>query len=187
MNRKLGSALTACALSLIVANCGGGRYRDTGAPPPGVVPPAAPAEAPDIVGLTEPSTQQPPRSRRSRTEESALPARGLAQAAVVPPARAVARWTSYKQFSFAPGAADLPASESGTVSEIAGYLARNPALHVGIDGSDTRDAALGARRVASVRDALVKAGVPAARIESGAFSNARIKRDRGVEVLLINR
>lgn len=174
-------AIAVIALALLVASCGGGpRGRDYAAPPP---PP--PSEPQDIIGLTEP-TPPPARAQRpaGQNENRSV---GGAQAAAVPPARAVARWTSYKQFSFDREKAELPPVEASKVSEIAAYMARNPTLRLGIDGSDTRDAALGGRRVAAVRDALVKAGVPGARIETGAFSNARIKRDRGVEVLLINR
>src|SRR6185437_266697 len=65
---------------------------------------------------------------------------------------------------------------------------RNPSLELGIDGAaDGRDPNLSDRRVASVRDALMQAGVPAAQIRIGQFANPDVRRFGQVEVLLKTR
>jgi outer membrane protein OmpA-like peptidoglycan-associated protein len=70
-------------------------------------------------------------------------------------------------------------------------MQQNPSLQVGIDGSmdprgtDPRNQDLSDRRVGAVRDALIQAGVPAYRIQTGAFGDTRLTRDRRVEVLII--
>jgi outer membrane protein OmpA-like peptidoglycan-associated protein len=51
-------------------------------------------------------------------------------------------------------------------------------------GSDPRDQKLSDRRVSAVRDALIQAGVPASKIEMGAFGDTRLVRDRRLEVLI---
>jgi outer membrane protein OmpA-like peptidoglycan-associated protein len=69
-------------------------------------------------------------------------------------------------------------------------MKQNPSLQVGIDGSmdprgrDPRDQNLSDRRVGAVRDALIQAGVPASKIQTGAFGDTRLARDRRVEVLV---
>jgi len=72
------------------------------------------------------------------------------------------------------------------VAEIADYLQQNPSLKVGIDGScpSSADHDIAMRRANSVRNALIKAGVPASRIETGVFGDAKLARERRVEVLL---
>jgi len=100
----------------------------------------------------------------------------------------VAYWTAYRDFHFDRGTSDLGSSKMGRISEIAGYLARNPSLELGIDGAaDGRDPNLSDRRVASVRDALMQAGVPAAQIRIGQFANPDVRRFGQVEVLLKTR
>jgi outer membrane protein OmpA-like peptidoglycan-associated protein len=51
-------------------------------------------------------------------------------------------------------------------------------------GLDPRDQDLSNRRVGAIRDALINAGVPASRIQLGAFGDTRLTRDRRVAVLL---
>jgi outer membrane protein OmpA-like peptidoglycan-associated protein len=106
------------------------------------------------------------------------------------PTGIVSRWTSYRDFWFAFDNSDLQASDTSTVSGIAEYMTQNPSLSVGIDGSmdprgsDPRNQGLSDRRVSRVRDALIQAGVPAHRIQTGAFGDAGQRRDRRVEVLI---
>jgi outer membrane protein OmpA-like peptidoglycan-associated protein len=104
----------------------------------------------------------------------------------------VDRWISYRTFWFDYNTVDLRNSDSGQVSEIAYYMQQNPSLKVGIDGSsprgsDARNQDLAGRRVRSVHSALVKAGVPAYRIETGAFGDEQLARDGRVEMLLRTR
>jgi hypothetical protein len=106
------------------------------------------------------------------------------------PVGVVDRWTSYREFVFDYNAANINTGDQGKVAEIAGYMKQNPSLQIGIDGSmdprgnDPRDQALSDRRVGAVRDALIQAGVPASKIQTGAFGDTRLTRDRRVEVLV---
>jgi outer membrane protein OmpA-like peptidoglycan-associated protein len=99
------------------------------------------------------------------------------------------RWTSFRELSFESGQSDLQASEARKVSEITEYMNQNPSLRLGIDGSmdprgTERSQDLSDRRVNTVRDALIQAGVPAHRIQAGSFGDAGARRDRRVEVLI---
>lgn len=96
----------------------------------------------------------------------------------------VERWTSYRDLWFASNGASLQSSESSKVIEIAEYVKENPSLEIGLHGSDPRDQDLSDRRVGAVRDALMQAGVPSSRIQTGAFGDARLARDQRVEVLI---
>jgi len=84
----------------------------------------------------------------------------------------------------------ISTSDQSKATEIAGYMNQNPSLQIGIDGSmdprgsDPRDQGLSDRRVGAVRDALIQAGVPASKIQTGAFGDTRLTRDRRVEVLI---
>jgi outer membrane protein OmpA-like peptidoglycan-associated protein len=102
----------------------------------------------------------------------------------------VDRWTSFREFSFEFNRADIQASDTSKVSEIAAYMKQNPSLRIGIDGSmdprgtDPRNQDLSDRRISAVRDALIQAGVPSSKIQSGAYGDATLARDRRVEVLI---
>jgi len=105
----------------------------------------------------------------------------------------VSRWTTYREFWFENDRADMHQSDASKASEIAAYMNQNPSLQVGIDNSmDPRNAASGNqslsdRRVSVVRDALVQAGVPNSRIDTGSFGNSSMRRDGRVEVLIVSR
>ena len=95
------------------------------------------------------------------------------------PAGVVERWISYRTFWFDSNTADLRSSDDGQVSEIADYMQQNPSLKVGIDGSIPRGSdpamkTLPAAASITVYAALIKAGVPASRIETGAFGDAQL-------------
>jgi len=102
----------------------------------------------------------------------------------------VDRWTSFREYVFEYNGANISTSDQSKATEIAGYVNQNPSLQIGIDGSmdprgnDPRDQGLSDRRVGAVRDALIQAGVPASKIQTGAFGDTRLTRDRRVEVLL---
>jgi outer membrane protein OmpA-like peptidoglycan-associated protein len=106
------------------------------------------------------------------------------------PAGVVSLWTLYRDFRFEYNRSDLQASEAKKVSEIARYMKANPSLKIGLDGSmdprglDPRNQGLSDRRVSAIRDALIKAGVPASKIQLGAFGDKQLARDRRVAVLL---
>ena len=67
----------------------------------------------------------------------------------------MSRWTSFRDFWFALDNSDLQASDTSKRS-----------------------------RVGTVRDALIQAGGPAHRIQTGAFGDQGRRRDRLVEVLI---
>lgn len=117
------------------------------------------------------------------------------------PVAPVARWTPLKDIRFDFDRAEIRPVEMGKVSEIATYMSQNPSVRLGIDGStdllrgtNQYNVALSQQRVGNVRDALVRAGVSADRMEMGGFAAQRAKcndaaescsqRDGQVEVLV---
>jgi outer membrane protein OmpA-like peptidoglycan-associated protein len=106
------------------------------------------------------------------------------------PAGIVGHWTKYREFTFNADQAALQPSDMTMVNEIAGYMAQNPSLHIGIDGFTNPDGgapnnqSLNNRRVEAVQNALITAGVPASKIQEGAFGNPQLRRDGRVEVLI---
>ena len=81
-------------------------------------------------------------------------------------------------------------SDVTMVNEIAGYMAQNPSLQIGIDGSTAPNGVaptnqnLNDRRVDALHNALLTAGVPASKMQTGAFGNPQLRRDGRVEVLI---
>ncbi|HXS39489.1 MAG TPA: OmpA family protein [Stellaceae bacterium] len=106
------------------------------------------------------------------------------------PVGIVANWTAYRDYSFDSGRSDIQPSDSNTASDIAAYMERNPSLQIALDGfrdsgaADARSQRLSDRRVNAVRAALIKAGVPASKIRSGAFADPQLAHDGQVVVLL---
>ena len=91
------------------------------------------------------------------------------------PRTSAAGWISLREISFDSESAEIRPSEAGKLSEVSAYVNQNPSIRVGIAGSTDRvrgtdryDAELSQRRVANVRDALIRSGVSADRIETGA-------------------
>lgn len=101
---------------------------------------------------------------------------------------ALDRWTSFRDFWFDSNRSELQAFASEQISDIANHVRRHPGQRVGIDGAiDPRRAELANRRRISIRNALLRAGVPADRIETGDFGNPQLRRDLRVEVLVGDR
>ncbi len=97
-------------------------------------------------------------------------------------------WTPFDDFWFDPLRADLKHADLGKVVEIADYLRRHPNQQVGLDGArEPRSQELSERRVTTVRNALLQAGVPLYKIQSGYFSSSHPRRDSRVEVLISSR
>ena len=88
-------------------------------------------------------------------------------------------WSSYRDFTFDGDSDDILRSDDNKAQEIADYLAQNPSFRVGIDGASES-------RVANVRDALTDAGVPTAKIQTGDFGDAQLRRESRVAVLVSN-
>jgi outer membrane protein OmpA-like peptidoglycan-associated protein len=98
----------------------------------------------------------------------------------------VERWTSFRVINFDYARSDLSSADKSTVNEVAAYMAKNPSLQIGIDGyRDPNAVNLSERRVSTVRDALIVAGVPSYKVQVGAFGDPQFARDRRVEMLLI--
>lgn len=109
-------------------------------------------------------------------------------------------WAKFNNILFDFDRSEIRADETGKVAAVAAYLNDNPSAKVGIDGyadprgTDGYNQALSERRVNAIQEALVKAGVPTHKIQTGAFGEKRLKcgekseecwqRDRRVEVLV---
>jgi outer membrane protein OmpA-like peptidoglycan-associated protein len=97
------------------------------------------------------------------------------------------RWTLVKEFMFDYDRSDIRYSESRKPAEVAAYMSQNPSVRLGIAGytntqsTDQYNLPLSQRRVATVRDALIQAGVPADRIETGTFGTDRFMCNSSTE------
>jgi len=89
-------------------------------------------------------------------------------------------WSSYRDYRFNVNSDDILSSDGNKAREVADYLQQNPSARVAIDGSSER-------RVSRVRTALMDAGVPAYKIQTGAFGDAQQRRDGQVMVLVSNK
>ncbi|OGA06682.1 MAG: hypothetical protein A2W68_06690 [Betaproteobacteria bacterium RIFCSPLOWO2_02_64_14] len=88
-------------------------------------------------------------------------------------------WNPYRDYSFNVNSNDILRSDGNKAREIADYMNQNPSSRVAIDGSNER-------RVGRVRDALIDAGVPSERIQTGRFGDPQQRRDNRVAVLVSN-
>jgi Collagen triple helix repeat (20 copies) len=86
-------------------------------------------------------------------------------------------WKSYWDYTFNANSNEIVRSDSTKAKEIANYMDQNRSLRIGLDGSNER-------RVGVVRDALIKAGVPASKIQTGVFVDPQLRRDDRVAVLV---
>jgi outer membrane protein OmpA-like peptidoglycan-associated protein len=97
-------------------------------------------------------------------------------------------WISMWDVMFDFDTANIRASEMTKIFEVAAYVRRNPFVRVGVDGTtdlprgaNQYNEALNARRIANVRDALIRIGVSADRIETGRFGVERVACDESRE------
>lgn len=168
--------------------------------------PVAPAPPPDYTGPRGPAGATGPRGPQGPTGQRGAPGADLAgppgPAGSTGPAGAqgMTGLTSFSNFLFDFDKADIRPSETNKVGEIAAYMRQNPSIQVGIDGfadprgTDVYNQALSERRVNAIRDALIDGGVPAYKIQTGAFGEMRPvcdestescwQRDRRVEVVI---
>jgi outer membrane protein OmpA-like peptidoglycan-associated protein len=93
-----------------------------------------------------------------------------------------------RDFTFDYDRTDIRSSELNQPSEIAAYVRQNPSVRLGIDGStdllrgtNQYNSGLSQRRIATVRDALIRAGVSADRIETGSFAAQKANCNDAVE------
>jgi outer membrane protein OmpA-like peptidoglycan-associated protein len=104
------------------------------------------------------------------------------------PDAAAAGWISLRDILFDFDTAEIGPSELSKISDIATWVKQNPSVRVGIDGStdllrgtNRYNVALNERRTANVRDALIRTGVPADRIETGRFGVERVECNESTE------
>jgi hypothetical protein len=89
-------------------------------------------------------------------------------------------WSPYRDYTFNVNSNEILSSDGNKAREIADYMNQNPSARVAIDGTNQN-------RVARVRNALIDAGVPAYKIETGSFDNPQLRRDGRVAVLVSSR
>lgn len=128
---------------------------------------------------------------RSGMSGGAGPQGHVGLAGVQGPIGTFTNWTPYQRFSFDADGADIRASDLRQASDITAYMMENPTARLGIDGSSNAKAdgwrtdELTERRVSAVRDALIQAGTPSFKIQTGPFGDPDFRRENQVEVLLI--
>jgi outer membrane protein OmpA-like peptidoglycan-associated protein len=88
-------------------------------------------------------------------------------------------WSPYRDYTFNVNSDDILSSDSSKAREIASYMDQNPSFRIAIDGSSER-------RVNAVRNALLDAGVPSYKIQTGAFGDPQRRTDNRVAVLVGN-
>lgn len=97
-------------------------------------------------------------------------------------------WISLRDILFDFDTADIRTSELSKLSDVASYVNQNPSVRIGIDGStdllrgtNRYNVALSERRMANVRDALIRNGVPVERIETGRFGTEQAQCNDSTE------
>ena len=95
--------------------------------------------------------------------------RGVAQPA--------GNWSLYIDFTFTAESHEIRDADRTKARRVADYMSSHPALRVGLDGMNSG-------RVASVRDALLGAGVPPSRILVGTFAEPRMRAAQRVLVMV---
>jgi outer membrane protein OmpA-like peptidoglycan-associated protein len=106
----------------------------------------------------------------------------------VSPGASAAGWTTLRDILFDYDTAEIRASEMTKISDVAAYVNQNPSIRVGVDGvtdllrgSNRYNVELSERRIAAVRDALIRSGVTASRIETGRFGVEQAKCNDATE------
>jgi hypothetical protein len=86
-------------------------------------------------------------------------------------------WNAYRDYTFNVNSNEILSSDGNKAREIADYLNQNPSARIAIDGTNQA-------RVARVRTAVIDAGVPAYKIQTGSFDDPQLRRDGRVAVLV---
>jgi hypothetical protein len=92
---------------------------------------------------------------------------------------ALGSWTPSWNYTFKGNSDDILRSDSYKAREIAGYVNQNPSAKIAIDGPSKR-------YVHSVYEALTEAGVPSNKIQTGTFTDPKLRNDHRVDVLVNN-
>ena len=88
-------------------------------------------------------------------------------------------WSLYRSYDFAVARDDIRDVDSNKAAQVADHMRNNPTYRVALDGTSNR-------RVGAVRDALIAAGVPASKIQTGAYGDPQLRTERHVAVLVSN-
>lgn len=95
------------------------------------------------------------------------------------------RWTFFREYIFDDNRSDFHPSDLEKSAEIARFIKANPTLKIGIDGFiNQRTIEINERRIATVRDSLINAGIPDSKIEKGSFGNPKSARKQRVAILI---
>lgn len=86
-------------------------------------------------------------------------------------------WSVYRDYTFNGTSNEILRADTNKAREIADYMSRNPSSRIGIDGSNEH-------RVRHVRNALIDAGVPAYKIQTGPFGDPQLRSEGRVSVLI---
>jgi hypothetical protein len=88
-------------------------------------------------------------------------------------------WSLYSSYDFAVARDDIGDIDSGKAGHVADHIRDNPTYRLALDGTSDR-------LVETVRDALIAAGVPANKIQAGAYGDPQLRTERHVAVLVNN-
>jgi len=91
----------------------------------------------------------------------------------------IGAWSGFWDYTFNGNSNDILHYDRKMAGDIAKYVNANQTRRLGIDGADSQ-------RVEIVRQALVNAGVPAYKIQVGAFGDPKLRHDGRVAVLVSN-
>jgi peptidoglycan-associated lipoprotein len=131
-------------------------------------------------GMT--GAQGPPGMTGSQGSRGLTGSQGQPGAESQGPSSSGAGWTSLRDITFDYDKTDIRPTEMTKIADVASYLNQNPSVGLGIDGStdllrgsNQYNVSLSQARISNVRDALIKSGVSASRIEVGGFGTERPK------------
>jgi hypothetical protein len=142
---------------------------------------AGPAGAQGATGYTgaQGSTEMAGVTGPAGSTGAAGPQGAIGRTGAQGPMAGTAGWNTYSDYTFNANSNEIARADRDKARDIARYVQQNPSRQVGIDGAS-------ARRVGIVREALIEAGVPAGRIQTGPFGDPQLRRDGRVTVLVSN-
>jgi outer membrane protein OmpA-like peptidoglycan-associated protein len=88
-------------------------------------------------------------------------------------------WNSHADYTFGTNSNEILRADRNKARDVATYMERNPSQRIALDSSSTS-------RVGVARAALIDAGLPVDRIQSGGYGDPQLRRDGRVEVLVGN-
>jgi len=104
------------------------------------------------------------------------------------PGASATGWTTLRDILFNYDTPEIRPSEMTKISDVAAYVNQNPSVRIGIDGatdllrgSNRYNVELSERRIAAVREALIRSGVAASRIETGRFGVEQAECNQATE------